>query len=258
MVYLKCRVCEWDGYSKLLKRLLKKARRALKTKGGALFIDPHMTLAYPFPPKVKLGIARQHALKELDDATQRGLTVFHHDPAAFLPGAAAGTTTVEGAGADGVAAAADAAGAVEAETIVKKGNTEMEEVADVAASVAAGVAADIAGTGRIRVGYVSADFKLKATSYLIQNMFTHHDRSKFEIYCYATTKNTDKGSRKLYGVDWRKTIRRSLEPGHFMDVSGKPLEEVVRLVHDVHKIHILVNMDGYVDTGGGGGENMGG
>jgi len=129
----------------------------------------------------------------------------------------------------------------------------MEKVRAGLAGVATGVAADIAGLGRIRVGYVSADFKLKATSYLIQNMFTHHDRSKFEIYCYATTKNTDKGSRKLYGVDWRRTIRRSLEPGHFVDVGGKPLEEVVRLVHDVHKIHILVNMDGYVDTGGGGG-----
>jgi predicted O-linked N-acetylglucosamine transferase (SPINDLY family) len=40
---------------------------------------------------------------------------------------------------------------------------------------------------RLRVGYVSADFKLKATSYLLRDFFGVHDGSRFEVFIYATT-----------------------------------------------------------------------
>lgn len=46
---------------------------------------------------------------------------------------------------------------------------------------------------RIRVGYVCASFKSKAISYLTQDLFRFHDRSKFDIYVFSTS-----GPGKIY------------------------------------------------------------
>ena len=78
-------------------------------------------------------------------------------------------------------------------------------------------------------------------------MFQYHDRSRFEVYCIANTPNSPKGDRESMGIDWRKTIEEQVE--HFVDVSGKSEEEIVKLVHDDLKIHILVDMDGYSNNG---------
>eukprot|EP00947_MAST-08B_sp_MAST-8B-sp1_P004702 g4702.t1 len=194
MVYLKSRVCEWDDHGRLMKRLLGKAKKELKRGAGPFFIDSHMTLAYPFPPAVKLAIARRHAAHELTEARA---TMAATGGALVAAGGSSSSNNNNGGG---------------------------------------------GGGGK-------ADFKLKATSYLIHEMFRHHDRGRYEVFCFATTPNSDKASRKRYGMDWRRTIRASLEKKHFIDVSGKPLREVVRLVRDVHRIHVLVNMDGYSNKG---------
>ncbi|EKX43301.1 hypothetical protein GUITHDRAFT_110718 [Guillardia theta CCMP2712] len=49
---------------------------------------------------------------------------------------------------------------------------------------------------RVKVGYVSSDFKQHPLSYLIQNLFLFHDKSRFEIYCYATSPNDGSMYRK--------------------------------------------------------------
>ena len=42
-----------------------------------------------------------------------------------------------------------------------------------------------AGAGRLRVGYVSADFSNHATAHLASGLFERHDRSRFELYAYS-------------------------------------------------------------------------
>lgn len=40
-------------------------------------------------------------------------------------------------------------------------------------------------TGRLRVGYVSSDFGNHPLSDLMGSVFGLHDRSRFEVFCYA-------------------------------------------------------------------------
>ena len=40
---------------------------------------------------------------------------------------------------------------------------------------------------RLKIGYISSDFKQHPLSYLINNLFLFHDNMRFEIFCYAST-----------------------------------------------------------------------
>lgn len=39
---------------------------------------------------------------------------------------------------------------------------------------------------RLRIGYVSQDFRSKATGHFIEAVLAHHDPAAFEVYCYST------------------------------------------------------------------------
>jgi len=46
-------------------------------------------------------------------------------------------------------------------------------------------------TGKIRVGYVSGDFRRHSVSYFLQSLFRHHNRETFELLSYSDVKNQD-------------------------------------------------------------------
>ena len=65
-------------------------------------------------------------------------------------------------------------------------------------------------------------------------MFGFHDRSQFDVYCYA-----------LSGDDqsvWRRRINDDVE--HFKDVSTLLSADLAKLIH-ADGIHILINLNGY-------------
>lgn len=101
--------------------------------------------------------------------------------------------------------------------------------------------------GRIRVGFISADFRLKATAYLILRMFENFDRSKFEIFAFATTEDSSESDKFRAGVDWRPYLESGVE--HFVDMSSMTSDEIVDEIHKKYKIHILVDMDGFSNNG---------
>jgi protein O-GlcNAc transferase len=87
---------------------------------------------------------------------------------------------------------------------------------------------------RLRIGYVSSDFGNHPLSHLMQSVFGMHYRSKFEIFCYATS--VDDGST------YREKIKTESE--HFIDLTSMSNEEASKQIyHD--RIHILVNLNGY-------------
>ena len=91
---------------------------------------------------------------------------------------------------------------------------------------------------RLRIGYVSSDFRNHATTHLCVGLFGRHDRSRFEVTAYSF----GPGDGSVY----RRRIEAESE--HFVDISALSLEEAVqRIARD--GIHILVDMKGY--TGGG-------
>jgi predicted O-linked N-acetylglucosamine transferase (SPINDLY family) len=50
---------------------------------------------------------------------------------------------------------------------------------------------------RLRIGYVSPDFRVHATLFFLAPLFREHDRSQFEIHCYSSVARPDEGTECL-------------------------------------------------------------
>lgn len=90
------------------------------------------------------------------------------------------------------------------------------------------------GSGRIRVGYVSGEFRNHALAHLTAGMYGMHDRGRFEIFAYS------------YGHADGSEYRARIESGcdRFVDVAGESFEATAgRIARD--GIDILVDMSGY-------------
>ncbi|KAF9307134.1 hypothetical protein BGZ74_010625 [Mortierella antarctica] len=87
---------------------------------------------------------------------------------------------------------------------------------------------------RLKIGYVSSDFNNHPLSHLMQSVFGMHDKSLFEVFCYATTPADQ--------TPYRVKIQSEAE--HFIEVSTWSTQAIVeRIVAD--GIHVLVNLNGY-------------
>jgi protein O-GlcNAc transferase len=87
---------------------------------------------------------------------------------------------------------------------------------------------------KLRVAYLSADFRSHPVSYLTAGLFEQHDRSRFEIIGIS------------FGVDDRSEMRQRLIAAfdEFHDVRRKSDEEVAKLLHD-RQIDIAIDLMGY-------------
>lgn len=88
--------------------------------------------------------------------------------------------------------------------------------------------------GKLRVGYVSADFHRHATSYLMIDLLEQHDKSRFEVYLYSL------------GLDDACALRRRIEAAAhgFADVRHLTAGAIARRIRD-DGIDILVDLKGY-------------
>jgi len=87
---------------------------------------------------------------------------------------------------------------------------------------------------RLRIGYVSSDFGNHPLSHLMQSVFGLHDRSRFEVFCYALSAS-DRSP-------WRRKIETEVE--HFKDISQLQNGDAAQLIHN-DGIHILINLNGF-------------
>ncbi len=87
--------------------------------------------------------------------------------------------------------------------------------------------------GRLRIGYLSADFHQHATSQLMAQMLECHDRQAFEVTLLSTGPED--------GSDMRQRIRCAGE--HFEDLRGQGFEAIARRVRALD-IDILVDLKG--------------
>lgn len=53
---------------------------------------------------------------------------------------------------------------------------------------------------RLRVGYVSGDFREHPISYFVEQLFSHHDRGRVEVFAYATQHGRDAVTARLQGL----------------------------------------------------------
>jgi len=61
---------------------------------------------------------------------------------------------------------------------------------------------------RLRIGYVSADFRDHTVAGFIEALLTHHDRARFEVFAYPNVARPDATTEKLKGLadQWRPII----------------------------------------------------
>jgi len=91
---------------------------------------------------------------------------------------------------------------------------------------------------KIRVGYLSADFRNHPVAYHVAPLFAHQDRSKFEISAYSLVDAPDSAVRNMIktGVD------------HFHDVENMSHKDLARKIRN-DGIDILVDLTGFTAYG---------
>ncbi len=90
------------------------------------------------------------------------------------------------------------------------------------------------GPGRIRVGYLSADFHAHATAYLLAGVLEHRDTSRFETFLYSYGPRTDD--------DMQRRLRAACE--HFVDIAHlSDGQAAQRIAAD--RLDLLVDLKGF-------------
>lgn len=87
---------------------------------------------------------------------------------------------------------------------------------------------------KIRVGYVSSDFREHAVAHLIAGLFERHDRRRFEIHGYALAPRVD------------DSMRRRIAAGfdHFTDVAQLTEHQIAKRLR-ADEIDIAVDLNGF-------------
>ena len=88
---------------------------------------------------------------------------------------------------------------------------------------------------RLRIGYISSDFREHAVGFSMTEVVELHDRSQTEIFAYYC------GS--VRGTDPTQ-VRTKAAADHWLDISGMDEAQAARKIH-ADGIHILIDLNGY-------------
>lgn len=96
---------------------------------------------------------------------------------------------------------------------------------------------ELSMTRRLRVGYLSSDFKQHSVSYFIENIFAYHRRDNVESFAYSLTSDHDHVTKR---------IKESAD--HFVEAKGLTPEALATRINE-DRIDIAIDLEGH--TGGG-------
>jgi protein O-GlcNAc transferase len=86
---------------------------------------------------------------------------------------------------------------------------------------------------RLRIGYVSPDFRFHSCSWFIEPLLSAHDRQQVEVFCFANVPKADQITERLKAL-----------AEHWYDLRGLDIDEVATLIQS-HNIDILVDLAGH-------------
>ena len=86
---------------------------------------------------------------------------------------------------------------------------------------------------RLKIGYVSGDFRMHAVSYFIEPVFANHDKSQVEVFCYSNSARHDAFTERLIA-----------EVDHWQPCLSMSDEQLAQRILD-DKIDILVDLAGH-------------
>jgi protein O-GlcNAc transferase len=92
---------------------------------------------------------------------------------------------------------------------------------------------DRAANRRLRIGYVSPDFREHTVPRFIGCALEHHDHAQFEIFCYSDVDNADSTT------EWLQSL-----PDHWKNTAGWSDASLEKLIRD-DRIDILVDLRGH-------------
>ena len=94
--------------------------------------------------------------------------------------------------------------------------------------------AGTAAPARLRIGYLSRDFRDHAVGHVLANVFALHDRSRFEVHAFS------------YGVDDGSSYRKAIVSGvdRFVDAHALTDDELAAAIVAA-RIHVLVDLAGH-------------
>jgi predicted O-linked N-acetylglucosamine transferase (SPINDLY family) len=90
--------------------------------------------------------------------------------------------------------------------------------------------------GRIRIGYMSSDFCSHAMSYLITELFERHDRRRFEVFGYCSSRED--------GTQLRKRVLGAFD--HCRIIRGLSDQQAAQLIRD-DEIDVLIELNGITE-----------
>ena len=90
---------------------------------------------------------------------------------------------------------------------------------------------------RLKIGYLSPDFRAHACAFFVEPIFKHHKRSAVEVYAYAEVAHPDAVTQRLQGLadTWRSTV-------------GLNDEQVAALIR-ADGIDIVIDLAGHTANG---------
>jgi predicted O-linked N-acetylglucosamine transferase (SPINDLY family) len=94
----------------------------------------------------------------------------------------------------------------------------------------------VGGARRIRIAYLSPDFRIHPIGYLVPELLERHDRAYFEVMAVSYGPND--------GSDIRARLVRSVDQFH--DVVAKSDREIAQLVHEL-EVDIAVDLAGHTE-----------
>ncbi len=101
-----------------------------------------------------------------------------------------------------------------------------------------GAPAQARKNGRVRIGYVSADFRHHPSMQLAVQHFENHDRTRFETFAFSLSPGD--------GSAMRARAEKAFD--HFLDCASFSDSAVARLLRD-HSIDIAIDLDGLTQGG---------
>lgn len=87
---------------------------------------------------------------------------------------------------------------------------------------------------KLRIGYVSNDFKLHSVAYFILAQIALHDKKSFEVYCYSDVRNPDFVTEQINSYSDK-----------FITINGMDNEQVEKLIRS-DEIDILFDLGGHL------------
>jgi protein O-GlcNAc transferase len=94
---------------------------------------------------------------------------------------------------------------------------------------------------RLKIGYVSADFRDHCQSLFTMPLLSHHDHSRFEIFCYSSVERPDDHTRRIANhADVWRDVRSSSDAELYEVIRGDGVDILVDLTMHMAYNRLLV------------------